>query len=194
MPENGARSGEGMAHNSLHFRTRIGSADGCLAVGEYDGAHKRRNESSKQAQRQRMADQIQEDKTPAEPAYISDKVYEILFGKVVPKVHGERHVSLWKLVPHGVGAPNWKRHVRGSRRSDIDSYNVDTEFVADIKQHAPAGASDVHDATDRKRVPPQSRHDRRSVPEKTVDPSELAIYLVYEGLGDFRQLQDFLLS
>lgn len=194
MPENGVRSGEGLAHNSLHFRARIGSADGCLAVGEYDGADKGCNESSKQAQRQRMAHQIQQDKAPAEPAYISDEICEVLFGKVMPKVHGERHIGLWKLVSHGIGAPNRKRHACDLRGADIDAYNLYAKFVPDIEQNAPAGATDVHDATDRKRIPPQSRHHRCSVPEKTVDPGELAIHLVYAGLGDLRQLQDFLLS
>jgi hypothetical protein len=137
VPENGLRSGEGMAHNAPHFLTRIGSADGCLAVGEYDGADKGRNESSKQAQRQRMADQIQQDKAPAEPAYISDEICEVLFGKVMPKVHGERHIGLWKLVSHGIGAPYRKRHACDSRGPDIDAYNLDAEFVADIEQTPP---------------------------------------------------------
>jgi hypothetical protein len=193
MPENAVRTGEGLAYNSVRLSTGIGSADRCLAVGEHDRAHKRRNKSPKQAQRQRMADQIQQDKAPAEPAHIDDEIYEILFGEVMSKVHRERHIGLWKLVSDGVGAPNRKRQVRGSRRADINADNVDAEFVPDIKQHAPARAPDVHDAMDRKRVPPQSRHHRCRVPEKTVDPSKLAIHLVKEGFGDLRQLQDFLL-
>ena len=66
----------------------------------------------------------------------------------MPKVHAERRVGLWKPASGGIGAPNRKRHVRGFRRSDIDANNVDAEFVADIEQHASAGASDIHDATD----------------------------------------------
>ena len=194
MPENAVRTGERLAHNSPHLSTGIGSADRCLAVGEYDRAYKRRDKSPKQAQRQRMADQIQQDKAPAEPAYISDEIYQILLGEVMPKVHRERYIGLWKLVSDGIGAPNRKRHVCDPRRSDIDANNVDAEFLPDIEQHAPARAPDVHDATDRKRIPLQSRHHRCSVPEKTVDPSKLVIRLVNEGLGDLRQLQDFLLS
>jgi len=193
VPEDGVRSGEGLAYDSPHLSTGVGSADGCLAVGENDRAHKRRDKSPEQAQRQRMADQIQEDKPPAEPAYISDEIYEILFGKVMPKVHRERHIGLWKLVSDGIGAPNWKRHVCDSGRPDVNANNVDAESVPDIKQDSPAGASDVHDAMDRKRIPPQGRHHRCSVPEKTVDPRKLAIHLVNEGLGNLRLLQDFLL-
>ena len=193
MPENAVRTGERLAHNSPHLSTGIGSADRCLAVGEYDRAYKRRDKSPKQAQRQRMADQIQQDKAPAEPAYISDEIYQILLGEVMPKVHRECYIGLWKLVSDGIGAPNRKRHVCDSRRSDINANDVDAEFVPDIEQHTPARASDVHDATDRQRIPPQSRHHRCSVPEKTVNPGKLAIHLVNEGVGDLRLLQDFLL-
>lgn len=193
MQENGIRSGKGVAHDSPHLSTGVGSADRCLAVGEYDRAHKRRDKSPEQAQRQRMTDQIQQDKAPAEPAYISDEVYEILFGEVMPKVHRERYIGLWKLVSDGIRAPNRKRHICDSRRSDVNADNVDAEFVPDIEQHAPAPASDVHDAMDRKRIAPQSRHHRCGVPEETVDPSKLAIHLANERLGDLRQLQDFLL-
>jgi len=193
MPENAVRTGEGLTYNSPRLSTGVGSADGCLAVGEYDRAHKRRNKSPKEAQRQRMADQIQQDKAAAEPAHIYDEIYKILFGEVMPKVHRERYIGLWKLVPDGIGAQNRKRQVRGSRRADINANNVDAEFVPDIKQHAPARAPDVHDAMDRKRIPAQSRHHRCSVPEKTVDPSKLAIHLGNNGLGNLRELQDFLL-
>ena len=78
MPEDGVRSGEGLSDNSPGFTTGIGSADGRLAVGMYDGAYKRRNKGPEQAQRQRMTDQIEQDKTPAEAAYISDEICEII--------------------------------------------------------------------------------------------------------------------
>ena len=179
MAETGGCTGERRSGNPAEFSGRVRASYGPLSVYSYNRADKRRHEEAEQGERQWMANEVEEDESPAVPAYIANHAHQIAFAQVMAEVHTECHVGERERVAHRIRLKNRNRCGNGAVRIEVHADCFDSQPAPDVVHHRACTATHIQYAADRQRIPANGADHESRVAQAAVDSGQIAIGALY---------------
>ena len=99
-----------------------------------------------------MANKIEQNKSPAESAYVANEACQVLVAQMMTEMHGKRDISVRQRVAHCIRPEDWNLRGNGWAWLNIGADNFDSQPAAYLLQHETRAASHIQYPADRQRI------------------------------------------
>jgi hypothetical protein len=139
-----------------------------------------------------VPDQVEHNEAAATPANIPNERDEVLVREMVRETDTDRDVGLREFVTCRVGGKNGNRWI--GRRSQVDTYDVHAQCVADVDEHRAMTTPDIQHPPNSRSVAAERAENRGAVAKEPVRPMQTSVGVLDDLGGQISPVQNLRLK